>query len=50
MEIDMRLSVVALTVGVICSGADKQNCNSDQVDNTMLLQLIWLLTNESKTQ
>ena len=39
---------VALNEVVICTDTDKQKCNSEQVDNTMLLQLIWLLTKESQ--
>ena len=38
---------IALHEGAICTETDKTKCSSEQVDNTMLLQLIWLLTNET---
>lgn len=39
---------IALNEVAICTEADKTKCSSEQVDNTMLLQLIWLLTNETE--
>ena len=39
---------IALNDAFICTETDRTKCSSDQVDNTMLLQLIWLLTNETK--
>lgn len=38
---------VALNDVVICSETDRTKCSSEQVDNTMILELIWLLTNET---
>lgn len=37
---------IALNQDDICTDVDTQKCTSMQVDNTMLLQLIWLMTNE----
>ncbi|NNJ92851.1 MAG: hypothetical protein HKP55_14335, partial [Gammaproteobacteria bacterium] len=39
---------IALNNVVICTETDRTKCSSEQVDNTMLLELIWLLTNETK--
>ena len=39
---------IALNDVVICTETDKTKCSSEQVDNTVLLELIWLLTNEKK--
>lgn len=39
---------IALKNAMICGETDRKKCTSEQVDNTMLLQLIWLLTKETK--
>ena len=41
---------IALNQDDICVNTDNEACTGSQVDNTMLLNLIWLMTNKSQEQ
>lgn len=39
---------IALNQNELCNKSENRDCSATQVDNTMLLELIWLMTNKNK--